>query len=67
MKRIRFVKDIEVVYWDSRYDDEQTRHYRRGTMVFAEVEPLDKDFVNLKFQDGNEAVDVPISAFEVVV
>jgi len=66
MKRIRFLKDIEVDYWDARYEEPTTRIYRRGDIVTAEPEWLGRNFTNLTFQDGSKALDVPQESFEVV-
>jgi hypothetical protein len=67
MKKIRFVKDIAVDYWVSRYDEMDTRTFHRGTVVeYAALEKLDATHANIHFENNDLAVDVPTSAFESV-
>jgi hypothetical protein len=62
--KIRFTKDVEVQYWDSRYNEMSEKAYRRGaTLEIVATEPVDKNFVNLHFDNADLAIDVPKSAF----
>jgi hypothetical protein len=62
--KIRFVKDIEVQYWDTLYAETADRVFRRdATIEIVEVETVDKNFVNLHFDGGNLAIDVPVNSF----
>jgi hypothetical protein len=62
--KIRFLKDIEVQYWDSRYNESNDKIFRRGaTVEIADVETIDKSHVNLHFENADLAIDVPVSSF----
>lgn len=63
---IRFVKDVEVDYWDARYNEQDTRKYRSGTTLeVAAIEVLDRNHVNLHFDNSDLAIDVPANSFVV--
>jgi hypothetical protein len=66
--KIRFVKDIEVQYWNSQYNEISEKAYRRGAQIeIVTTELVDKNFVNLHFDNADLAIDVPKSAFVIII
>lgn len=65
--KIRFTKDIEVPFYECRFAEDTEKVFRRGqTVEVVAVEKLDRQFVNLHFENGDLAIEVPVSSYQPV-